>query len=79
MKVSQSSIHYQPDAKDGQDCDECYQFVAPGSLQLVDGEVSPQGLVPFVGRRTGLINNDAANPLALAHHLKTFVEVFRLQ
>ena len=35
--------------------------------------------MPFVGQETGLINNDAANPLALAHHLKTFVDVFQLQ
>ena len=43
VKVSQSSVHYQPTPKDGQDCDDCYHFVAPGSCKLVDGGVSRKG------------------------------------
>ena len=43
VKVSQSSVHYQPTPKDGQDCGHCYQFLAPGSCKMVDGDISRNG------------------------------------
>jgi hypothetical protein len=30
-------------AKDGQECDECAHFSAPGACKLVDGSISPHG------------------------------------
>jgi hypothetical protein len=42
-KVSQPAVHYQMTAKDGQECDECAHFAAPGACKLVDGAISPHG------------------------------------
>ncbi|HEY3623332.1 MAG TPA: high potential iron sulfur protein [Roseiarcus sp.] len=41
-KVSQPAVHYQATPKDGQDCDDCAHFSAPGG-KLVDGDISPKG------------------------------------
>jgi predicted transglutaminase-like cysteine proteinase len=42
-KVSQPVVHYQLAAKDGQECDECAHFSAPGACELVEGNISPHG------------------------------------
>jgi hypothetical protein len=42
-KVPQSAVHYQPSPKNGQDCDDCANFVSPSGCKLVDGAVSPKG------------------------------------
>jgi hypothetical protein len=42
-KVSQPTVQYQATPKDGQDCDDCANFVAPGGCKLVDGDISPKG------------------------------------
>ena len=42
-KVSQSAVHYQASPKNGQDCDDCANFVSPGGCKLVDGAISPKG------------------------------------
>ena len=42
-KVPQSAVHYQPSPKNGQDCDDCANFVSPGGCKLVDGPISPKG------------------------------------
>lgn len=52
-RVSQSSVHYQPTPKDGQDCDDCYHFVAPGACKLVDGHISRNGWCRLWVKRVG--------------------------
>ena len=42
-KVPQSAVHYQASPKNGQDCDDCANFVSPGGCKLVDGSISPKG------------------------------------
>ena len=42
-KVPQSAVHYQASPKNGQDCDDCANFVSPGGCKLVDGPISPKG------------------------------------
>jgi hypothetical protein len=42
-KVPQSAVHYQPSPKNGQDCDDCANFVSPGGCKLVDGPISTKG------------------------------------
>jgi hypothetical protein len=42
-KMAQTAVKYQPDPKDGKQCDGCIQFVAPNSCKLVDGDVAPTG------------------------------------
>ena len=42
-KVPQSAVHYQASPKNGQDCDDCANFVSPGGCKLVDGAISPKG------------------------------------
>jgi hypothetical protein len=42
-KASQSAVHYQNTPQNGQDCAHCYQFMAPNSCKLVDGDVNPTG------------------------------------
>jgi hypothetical protein len=43
IKVPQGAVHYQPTPKDGQDCQHCYQFVAPNGCKFVDGDITPTG------------------------------------
>ncbi len=40
-KMAQAAVHYQPDPKDGHQCDGCAFFVAPDSCKMVDGTISP--------------------------------------
>ena len=42
-KISQGAVHYQNTPKDGQDCRDCYHFVAPNACKLVAGRISPKG------------------------------------
>jgi High potential iron-sulfur protein len=42
-KVSQSDVQYQRAPKDGQDCQHCYQFVAPHGCKMVAGDIVPTG------------------------------------
>jgi hypothetical protein len=42
-KLAMAAVKYQPDPKDGKQCDGCAQFVAPNSCKLVDGEIAPTG------------------------------------
>ncbi len=40
-KMAQAAVKYQPDPKDGHQCDGCNFFVAPNSCKMVDGDISP--------------------------------------
>jgi hypothetical protein len=42
-KVSQPAVHYQTNPQNGQECDACAHFAAPGTCKLVDGDISPKG------------------------------------
>jgi len=42
-KLAQAAVKYQPDPKDGHQCDGCNFFVAPNSCKMVDGDISPTG------------------------------------
>ena len=42
-KLAQTAVKYQPDPKDGHQCDGCVQFVTPNACKLVDGDISPTG------------------------------------
>jgi hypothetical protein len=42
-KLAQTAVKYQPDPKDGHQCDGCIQFVAPNACKLVDGDIAPTG------------------------------------
>jgi hypothetical protein len=42
-KLAMTAVKYQPDPKDGKQCDGCNFFVAPNSCKMVDGDISPTG------------------------------------
>jgi hypothetical protein len=42
-KMAQTAVHYQPDPKDGKQCDGCNFWVAPNACKLVDGDIAPTG------------------------------------
>jgi hypothetical protein len=42
-KLAMTAVKYQPDPKDGKQCDGCNFFVAPNSCKQVDGEIAPTG------------------------------------
>jgi len=42
-KMAQAAVKYQPDPKDGKQCDGCNFWVAPNSCKMVDGEIAPTG------------------------------------
>lgn len=42
-KIAQNLVQYQETPKNGQQCDMCVQFVAPGSCKIVDGKINPKG------------------------------------
>jgi hypothetical protein len=42
-KMAQAAAKYQPEPKDGKQCDGCNFFVAPNSCKMVDGEIAPTG------------------------------------
>ena len=41
--MAQAAVHYQPDPKDGHQCDGCAFFIAPNSCKMVDGMIAPTG------------------------------------
>ena len=42
-KMAQAAVKYQPDPKEGHQCDGCNFFVEPNACKLVDGDISPKG------------------------------------
>ena len=42
-KMTQAAVKYQPDPKDGHQCDGCNFWVAPNACKMVDGEIAPTG------------------------------------
>ncbi len=42
-KMTQAAVKYQPDPKDGHQCDGCNFFVAPNACKMVDGDIAPAG------------------------------------
>jgi hypothetical protein len=42
-KLAQTAVKYQPDPKDGKQCDGCNFFVSPNACKQVDGEIAPSG------------------------------------
>jgi hypothetical protein len=42
-KVSQKSVGYQDTPKGTQQCDNCTNFVAPASCNVVEGNIAPAG------------------------------------
>ena len=43
LKVSKPSVAYQDQPDGSRRCDLCAHFVRPGSCQIVEGPISPQG------------------------------------
>ncbi len=43
QKIAPSMVQYQATPKDGNECDKCAQFIAPGSCKVVEGKISPKG------------------------------------
>ncbi len=43
QKMAPSLVMYQPTPKDGHQCDQCAQFVAPNSCNVVEGKIDPKG------------------------------------
>jgi hypothetical protein len=42
-KIAQKMVQYQEKPKGPQECDNCLQFVVPGSCKLVEGRIDPKG------------------------------------
>jgi len=42
-KMAQAAVRYQPDPKDGHQCDGCAFFIAPNSCKMVDGTIAATG------------------------------------
>jgi hypothetical protein len=42
-KIAQSAVYYQMSPKDGQQCGQCAQFLAPHGCKLVDGDIAASG------------------------------------
>ena len=42
-KLAMAAVKYQPDPKDGKQCDGCSFFVAPNSCKQVDGDIAATG------------------------------------
>jgi hypothetical protein len=42
-KMAQAAVHYQPDPKEGKQCDGCNFFVAPNACKMVDGDIAATG------------------------------------
>jgi hypothetical protein len=51
-KMAQAAASYQGSPKNTQECDNCSQFQAPNSCQLVDGTISPLGWCKFYVKKT---------------------------
>lgn len=50
-KLKKTVAKYQDHPKGIQRCEICLQFRAPGTCQLVEGEISPQGWCQFFAAR----------------------------
>lgn len=50
-KVPKTQAGYKDDARGGNRCDRCLQFLPPGGCKIVDGAVSPQGSCNFFAPR----------------------------
>jgi hypothetical protein len=42
-KIAPKLVQYQESPKGPQECDNCLQFVTPGSCKLVEGKINPKG------------------------------------
>jgi hypothetical protein len=42
-KIAPKLVQYQENPKGPQECDNCLQFVTPGSCKLVEGKINPKG------------------------------------
>ncbi len=42
-KIAQASVMYVDASKNGMLCEQCIQFVAPGSCKVVEGKINPKG------------------------------------
>ena len=42
-KMAPAAVKYQPEPKDGKQCDGCNLFVAPNACKMVDGDIAPTG------------------------------------
>jgi len=42
-KVAQGAVYYQANPKNGQECAQCAQYLAPHACRLVDGDIAPTG------------------------------------
>lgn len=42
-KIPQKLVQYQENPKGPQECDNCLQFVAPGSCKVVEGKINAKG------------------------------------
>ena len=43
QKIAQTSVQYVDKSTNGMMCEQCIQFVAPGSCKVVDGKINPKG------------------------------------
>lgn len=42
-KIAQELVQYQPNPKDGQQCNKCAQWVEPNACKIVAGVIHPTG------------------------------------
>jgi len=42
-KIAPAQVQYQTTPKDGHQCDQCVNWVAPNACKIVSGTISPQG------------------------------------
>jgi hypothetical protein len=53
VKVSQASVQYQGQPKDGKKCADCMHFVAESNTcKLVEGDISPEGWCTLWAKKT---------------------------
>ena len=52
-KMAQAAVKYQPDPKDGHQCDACNFFQAPNACKMVDGEIAPTGWCALWVKKAG--------------------------
>ena len=42
-KLAKNVVMYQDQPKDGHECSQCANFIAPNACKIVEGEISPHG------------------------------------
>jgi hypothetical protein len=52
-KMTQAAAKYQPEPKEGKQCDGCNFWVAPNSCKMVEGEISPTGWCALWTKKAG--------------------------